>query len=656
MIERMFVDVEDRELQRLIAAAPDWPTLDELGELAPPVPPDDDWSDGVQPGAPAPFDVVPSGWLAVDLDASTADPRVLSDAQLVDAMAGFGRVATWAQARQSRVVAELDRRRPASASRYTPDEVALALSMSRFSATGLLERSRRLVEVLHDTLAAFEAGTVDGFKVRLICDAVRYLDDAQAEWVQHQVLDRAPQQSVAQLRAALARAVIAVDAEGANARHHRARKDRRVGVGQEQDGMATVWASLAAQDAQQVFGTLTGLARSLGADDPRGMDARRADLLVGLMTGEISIAFPTPDSPTPDEVHRPTTAATGTDTTGTTGTDTTGTDTTGNGGGDGGDGDGGDSGGDGHSGDDGYGGDSVGGPGGETDSGPAGPPTGGGITRSDTSRSDTSRSDTSRSDTTRGSGVGGSDEVRDAATATGRTTGSRPVCPVCVAQAWRASRPQVRPVNPTKPLVQVLIAHSTLRGTDHAPAELVAYGAICADQAREIASDALWRRLVYDDLTGALLDHGRRTYRPPTALADHVRARDVHCRSPLCRRRAIDCELDHTIAFPHGPTAEPNLAAVCLIHHDEKHAPGWTVLQHPDGHIDWTTPTGHVHSSHVHDYRPPPPPPPPSVPGPIADHTDTQPTPPAPPARGLRGRYDWTDTGDPDGDRDPPPF
>jgi hypothetical protein len=79
------------------------------------------------------------------------------------------------------------------------------------------------------------------------------------------------------------------------------------------------------------------------------------------------------------------------------------------------------------------------------------------------------------------------------------------------------------------------------------------------------------------------------------------------------------------------------------------------VLQHPDGRIDWITPTGHVYSSDVHDYRPQPPPPPPSIPGPVADHTDTRPT-PVRQVRGIRGRYDWTDTGNPNSDRGPIPF
>jgi hypothetical protein len=49
-----------------------------------------------------------------------------------------------------------------------------------------------------------------------------------------------------------------------------------------------------------------------------------------------------------------------------------------------------------------------------------------------------------------------------------------------------------------------------------------------------------------------VLDHGRTTYRPPAALADHVRARDVHCRNPICRRRVVDGTTSH-----HHPRPPP---------------------------------------------------------------------------------------------------
>jgi hypothetical protein len=86
----------------------------------------------------------------------------------------------------------------------------------------------------------------------------------------------------------------------------------------------------------------------------------------------------------------------------------------------------------------------------------------------------------------------------------------------------------------------------------------------------------------------------------------------VHCRFPTCRRRALDCELDHTKAWTadHGQTSDENLYDACPHHHHVKHdGPGWTVSQYPDGTITWTTPTGHRYSSQPYDYRPEPDPP-----------------------------------------------
>src|SRR5262245_26757359 len=54
-----------------------------------------------------------SGWLAVELDAATADPAGLSDDEVVEGIVGFDRMVGWAQARQSALLAEFARRRPA---------------------------------------------------------------------------------------------------------------------------------------------------------------------------------------------------------------------------------------------------------------------------------------------------------------------------------------------------------------------------------------------------------------------------------------------------------------------------------------------------------------------------------------------------------------
>jgi hypothetical protein len=144
------------------------------------------------------------------------------------------------------------------------------------------------------------------------------------------------------------------------------------------------------------------------------------------------------------------------------------------------------------------------------------------------------------------------------------------------------------------PAVQVTVALSTLLGLDRQPGELAGYGPIPASLARRIANDpnGTWRRLVTDNY-GQLLDYGRRTYRPPAALADHVRARDRTCRFPTCNRRAQRCDLDHPVPWhAGGATSEANLQAVCPRQHQHKHDAGWTTRRHADGSTEWISPTG----------------------------------------------------------------
>ncbi|WP_344420796.1 HNH endonuclease signature motif containing protein [Pseudonocardia ailaonensis] len=153
--------------------------------------------------------------------------------------------------------------------------------------------------------------------------------------------------------------------------------------------------------------------------------------------------------------------------------------------------------------------------------------------------------------------------------------------------------------------VQVVVGLDTLTGASEQPGHLMGYGPIPADLAREAALDGVWRRLVTDPLSGALLDHGRTTYRPPKALADFVRARDQVCRMPICRRRAVDAELDHPVRWADGgETSEQNITLHCKLHNLLKEQQGWEVLGHTDGSVTWITPTGHGHTSRPYDYRP----------------------------------------------------
>jgi hypothetical protein len=153
--------------------------------------------------------------------------------------------------------------------------------------------------------------------------------------------------------------------------------------------------------------------------------------------------------------------------------------------------------------------------------------------------------------------------------------------------------------------VGVTVGLTTLLGLDQLPGELAGYGPIPADQARELAAQGTWRRLLTDPVTGALLDYGTSRYTPPAHLAAHVVARDQTCVFPGCRVRADRCDLDHRVPFDAdggtGATSDVNLSALCRPHHRLKQQPGWRLAGYADGTLAWRTPTGHRYLR-----RPPP--------------------------------------------------
>jgi hypothetical protein len=61
-------------------------------------------------------------------------------------------------------------------------------------------------------------------------------------------------------------------------------------------------------------------------------------------------------------------------------------------------------------------------------------------------------------------------------------------------------------------------------------------------------------------------------YRPSRALADFVRCRDLTCRWPGCDKPAYDCDVDHTVPWPVGPTHASNIKCYCRFHHQYNHS------------------------------------------------------------------------------------
>jgi Domain of unknown function (DUF222) len=146
-----------------------------------------------------------------------------------------------------------------------------------------------------------------------------------------------------------------------------------------------------------------------------------------------------------------------------------------------------------------------------------------------------------------------------------------------------------------RPHLQVVVAATTLLGLDDDPAELVGHGPITAEMARAIAGDATWTRLLTDPVSGIVTDYGTTRYRPPVSLTDLVTAKHPTCRGLGCRQPASRCQIDHTIEFPHGPTAGHNLGPRCTHCHIHKHEAGWEVAQLLDGTFLYTAPSGHTY-------------------------------------------------------------
>jgi hypothetical protein len=176
---------------------------------------------------------------------------------------------------------------------------------------------------------------------------------------------------------------------------------------------------------------------------------------------------------------------------------------------------------------------------------------------------------------------------------------------------------------PVRADVRVTIGWDVLAGLSQRPAELEGHGPIPAVLARRLAADpdATWRRLITDPVTGTATHLDARRYRPPAAMQEFVRSRDLTCTAPGCRVPAARCDLDHVVPYDHGHpdghggagrTREGNLRPCCRRHHRLKTLAGWTATLDPDPEggstpvVLWTSPSGHRWWVRSPELEPPP--------------------------------------------------
>jgi Domain of unknown function (DUF222) len=249
------------------------------------------------------------------------DPAGLAtDWDLPGLAAGYRRLAAWAQARELDAAAEIAARRaaanprigttehgrPASVPAEAAAEIALELSMTQPSASTWTVLGCRLRWDLPLTGAALAAGTIDLPRARIIADATAWLSPEHAAVVEARVVPAAAGQTTSQLRAAVRRAVLAIDPDGAEQRRRDTERTARISLYPGEEGTASLTGScLPGLQAAAAMARITAIARALKSSGAHGgIDLLRAHVYLGLLLGTLPLIPPPPGAP-PDNPPDP---------------------------------------------------------------------------------------------------------------------------------------------------------------------------------------------------------------------------------------------------------------------------------------------------------------------------------------------------------------
>jgi hypothetical protein len=499
----------------------------------------------------------------------------LSDDELVGVMRAWRRQASWAQARELAAVAELAHRRPAPQagaagggpggvpwrfSEFVGDEVAAALTMTSMAAGYHLDLAL-LAHRWTATAGALERGRIDLPRARVLLDALAPLAGEHAAAVQAAVLPRAPQMTTGQLRAAVAKAVLATDPEAAVRARKTAEKDARVEYGIDSAGTGSLSGRClppaGALAADQRLGGIARWWKKQGA--VAGMDMLRARVYLALLLGQ-DVTRPPADLLPPASPTQP-------------------------------------------------GGGSE--PGGQPDPTSAGQPVPAGFRRNGTGSGPQPAAG-------RDAAAGGQPAAGPAAALGGQPAAGAAgqvaplagsvnlTLPLATLLGWSQAPGEAGRFGPldaqtARDIAQAAAAspaarwHLTITGTD---GQAVAHG--CA--IRRLGPGQRWRFILdTEPIARGRCDHRNAEpgYRPSLRLAHLVKSRTRRCCYPGCRRQAARCDEDHTI--PHdqdGLTCECNLAPLCRFHHRLKQSQGWRLEQTAPGVMTWITPGRRRHTTH----------------------------------------------------------
>jgi hypothetical protein len=498
--------------------------------------------------------MLPSPVLAAAVHAAATQGDGLGESELIGVLCAWQRLVSWGQAGQAECLNVLVQRRkdqsvqlrrPALAE-HVDDEVAAALALTCRAADRLLSVSIGLAR-LPSVLAALETGRIDWAKATLFTEALTGLPDSDANEIADTVLGSADGRTTGQLRAALARAVLAYDPDAAEKRRESARKDASVQSWAEGSGNSCLAGrELAPADAVEASARLTEHARWLRQHGATGSTEQlRAAAFVALLTSRsLETLLPAATGQSNQSADREVGEAGSASASVGLGRDIRGTAAS-----------------CGYAASGGYS------PVAEiptADSrGPSMGPLGGTINLTMPLSAWLGNGDVPGE--VAGHGPADAGTCRELAARTG--SGTR-WCLTLTGVDGRA------------------VAHACATAAPPGGAGAITWAA------------GLRERLQY--LETGTCSHARRTshYRPPPNLVHLVRVRQRTCSFPGCRRPARRTDLDHTQPWQQGgSTCECNLAPLCRRHHRAKQAHGWRLTQDQPGVLTWRTPSGRTYTT-----------------------------------------------------------
>ena len=525
-------------------------------------------------------DDLPGGPVLAGLAGDTWDAGLarLGDDELVGVLRAARRLTSWAAALELAAVSDLLRRRETEAAATgdlrtadrVPAEVAAALTLTGRSADALVDLACSLAG-LPKTFTALARGEVDRQKVLVIADETAALPPGGRVAVEEQILPAARGQTTGQLRAAVRRAVLAVDAEAARRRQEQAEREARV----ERWAEAAGTAALAGRDLPPA-GVLaadqhiSNLARSLKAAGVTGsLDYLRAQVFLALLAGQpVECLMPraagpgaaAPEAFSPGASHpaapslRGTQPAPAADPAVPEGAA--------------------------------FPASPLSGPMGSA--GRGGYPPAGVINLTLPLGTWLGLTDTPGE--VAGFGPLGSDDSR------------------ALAQ-WMAAHPATRWCLTATDERGHAVAHGCARASPRPRGASAGSsgpgppGPLPTSITGSFPAGITGLSLEW--LEGPACSHRREChgYQPSDSLRHLLNIRHRTCSFPGCRRPAVRCDQDHTIPYDQGGrTCECNLAALCRAHHAAKQAPGWHLDQPEPGHLVWTAPSGRTYTTHPTEY------------------------------------------------------